>query len=67
MPLAAAPDCWVTYFGVQDVEAAAAEVKAAGGTVLWGPMQTGPGRSIGVIDPTGANVTFMQLDAWPQD
>jgi predicted enzyme related to lactoylglutathione lyase len=65
MAQAGIPDLWVTYFGVPDVEAAAAEVKAAGGTVLWGPMQTGPGRSIGVIDPTGANVTFMQLDQWP--
>lgn len=60
-----APDCWVTYLGVADVHAVADEVKACGGTVVWGPMQTGPGRSIGVKDPQGAMIHFMQLDEWP--
>jgi predicted enzyme related to lactoylglutathione lyase len=63
--MAKMPDCWVTYFGVADVDATAAEVKAAGGTVIWGPMQTGPGRSIGVVDPTGANLSLIQMDEWP--
>jgi predicted enzyme related to lactoylglutathione lyase len=61
------PDMWLTYIGVANVEAAKTEVEAAGGTVLWGPMQTGPGRSIGVQDPQGAVVTYMQLDEWPAD
>jgi predicted enzyme related to lactoylglutathione lyase len=61
------PDMWLTYIGVADVEAAKLEVEAAGGAVLWGPMQTGPGRSIGVQDPQGAVLTYMQLDEWPED
>jgi predicted enzyme related to lactoylglutathione lyase len=65
--MAQAPDMWVTYFGVADVDAAKAEVQAAGGTVLWGPMQTGPGRSIGITDSQGGMVTLMQMDEWPID
>ncbi|MCW2926064.1 MAG: cfp30B [Thermoleophilia bacterium] len=59
-----APDAWVTYYGVADVMAAKAEVTAAGGTVLWGPTQTGPGTTIGVQDPQGAVVHFIEMEQW---
>jgi predicted enzyme related to lactoylglutathione lyase len=65
--MAQAPDMWVTYFGVADVEAAKREVEAAGGSVLWGPMKTGPGRSIGFTDSQGGMATLMQLDRCPTD
>jgi predicted enzyme related to lactoylglutathione lyase len=65
--MAQAPDMWVTYFGVADVEAVAAEVKTAGGTIMWGPMLTGPGTSIGVQDPQGGMVHYIQMEEWPAE
>jgi predicted enzyme related to lactoylglutathione lyase len=62
-----APDMWLPYIGVADLDATKAEVEAAGGMVQWGPMQTGPGRSIGVRDPQGAVTILMQMDEWPTD
>ncbi|MHA3702060.1 VOC family protein [Jatrophihabitans sp. YIM 134969] len=45
---------WSTYVAVDDVEASAAAVTAAGGTVTSGPDDTGPaGRSASCTDPTG--------------
>lgn len=61
------PDSWLAYFGVADVDATKAEVEAAGGEVVFGPMQTGPGRTIGVRDPQGGFIHLMQLDEWPAD
>jgi uncharacterized protein len=49
------PPAWTTYIAVDDVEAAAAKVKAAGGRVLMEPMSVMDfGRMAVAGDPTGA-------------
>ena len=52
---------WHTYIAVDDAEAAATAVTAAGGTVTGGPQDVGPGgRWVGVTDPAGAAVRLWQ-------
>lgn len=46
---------WISYIHVDDVDAASAEVEAAGGTVHRAPFDiAGVGRIAVVADPTGA-------------
>jgi predicted enzyme related to lactoylglutathione lyase len=50
-----APTAWTIYIGTNDVEALAEKVKAAGGTVVAGPMEVGDQGKMAVFqDPTGA-------------
>lgn len=50
-----APPCWTGYVYVDDVDAAAAKLKAAGGSVKKGPMDIpNVGRMAIVTDPHGA-------------
>lgn len=65
--MAQAPDMWSTWYGVADIQATKAEVEAAGGTVMFGPMSTGPGEGMGALDPQGAFVSFIQMHEWPTD
>ena len=52
---------WTTYIGVDDVEAAVANVAAAGGTVVAPPLRAGSaGRLALVTDPTGANLALWE-------
>ena len=52
---------WTTYIGVDDVEAAVANVAAAGGTVVAPPLRAGnAGRLALVTDPTGANLALWE-------
>ena len=52
---------WTTYIGVDDVEAAVANVDAAGGTVVAPPLRAGSaGRLALVTDPTGANLALWE-------
>jgi uncharacterized protein len=53
-PDATAPSHWLSYFTIQDLEAAIAQIAASGGTVLFGPMPIGAGRIAGAMDPQGA-------------
>jgi predicted enzyme related to lactoylglutathione lyase len=49
------PSHWLTYFGVEDTDAAVDKVKAAGGAVNFGPVTMEPGRFAVVTEPgTGA-------------
>ncbi|MCB0877381.1 MAG: VOC family protein [Thermoleophilia bacterium] len=61
------PNFWATYFGVADIEATASAVRAAGGTVVMGPSQLGPGRGVAAFDPQGAAFMAIQMDEWPAD
>lgn len=61
------PSNWGTYFGVADIEATVEEMQAAGGTVLFGPMQMGPGRGVAALDPQGGYFLAIQMDSWPSD
>jgi hypothetical protein len=49
------PALWTLYFGVPDIDASAAAITAAGGTILFGPHEV-PGGEYNVIalDPQGA-------------
>jgi predicted enzyme related to lactoylglutathione lyase len=53
--MAAAPPHWAIYFRVPDINAAAERIKAAGGTILNGPMEV-PGGDwiVNAKDPQGA-------------
>jgi predicted enzyme related to lactoylglutathione lyase len=56
----AAP-AWNTYVAVDDADASAAAVAAAGGTVILGPLDAGPGRRLaGCRDPRGATFRLWQ-------
>lgn len=51
----AQPTMWMMYFGVPDIDKAAAAITACGGKMLWGPHEVPGGEYSGVaIDPQGA-------------
>jgi len=51
---------WTFYFRVPDVDAAAEQVAAGGGTIVMGPMDVPGGERIVVaVDPQGASVGFV--------
>lgn len=63
---------WTTYLAVDDVDAAAAAVGAAGGTVLLPPGDLGNGVRLSiVVDPGGAVIGLWQgtahLGSWLRD
>jgi predicted enzyme related to lactoylglutathione lyase len=49
-----APPSWLTYFGIDDVEAGIARVQELGGTKLVGPIDIGIAKIAVVADPQGA-------------
>ena len=52
---------WHTYIAAADADAAAASVRAAGGTVTLGPVDAGPGGQLaGCVDPRGARFRLWQ-------
>jgi uncharacterized protein len=52
---------WNTYIAVDDADAAAASVRAAGGGVTVQPVDAGPGgRLAGCVDPRGARFRLWQ-------
>ncbi|QMU70962.1 VOC family protein [Streptacidiphilus sp. P02-A3a] len=57
------PSAWAAYFAVADVDAAAREVAAQGGTVLAAAFDSPFGRMCPVLDPLGASFTLCQLPA----
>jgi len=55
LPMPGVPPHWNTYVTVADVDATAAQVPGAGGTVLMGPFDVvDAGRMAVIADPTGA-------------
>ena len=60
-PGADAPTAWTSYVTVDDVDARAARVAGAGGTVLAGPMDIPTvGRMAIVRDPTGGVIGIIK-------
>src|SRR6478735_8187148 len=52
---------WSTYVAVDDADATAAAVTAAGGAVAYGPVDAGPGgRQAACVDPRGAPFRLWQ-------
>ena len=61
------PAHWFTYFAVDDVDAAAAAVTAAGGAVVRPPFDVpGTGRIAILNDPVGAGVGLMTPAPMPE-
>lgn len=59
--LAGHPAFWGVFLAVDDVDAAAAKVEAAGGTIDAGPFDVMEhGRMVAIQDPTGARVNLWQ-------
>jgi hypothetical protein len=55
------PPAWSSYVAVDDLEASAAKVTAAGGSILVAPMDIPvAGRMAFVLDPTGAAIGLWQ-------
>lgn len=52
------PAHWLTYFGVEDADAAAEKVKAAGGEVKFGPVTIDAGRFAVVTEPNAPTAVF---------
>jgi hypothetical protein len=51
---------WLYYFSVSDIEAAAKQVVACGGKIIYGPLTVpGAGRIIQCMDPQGAGFGLM--------
>ena len=62
-PAADAPTMWTSYVTVDDVDARAARVADAGGTVLAGPMDIPTvGRMAIVRDPTGGVIGIIEYE-----
>lgn len=59
--MAQLPTAWLLYFRVDDIDAATARVKAAGGQVMYGPMEVpGGGFIVQALDPQGAAFALNQ-------
>jgi predicted enzyme related to lactoylglutathione lyase len=56
------PPHWIVYFGVSDVDRAAATVPALGGTVLRPATDSPYGRWAKVVDPAGAEFALITGD-----
>ena len=52
------PAHWVSYVSTPDVDAAAKAAEGAGGQILMGPMDVGPGRVAFIKDPSGAGIAL---------
>ena len=51
---APAPPHWLVYFGIDDIDAAAEQIGAAGGTLMIPPQEVPGGRIVVAQDPQGA-------------
>ena len=61
MPLPAGapmPSHWLVYFGTEDVDAAAGQIRSAGGTVVVEPLAVPGGRILVAEDPQGAVIAL---------
>ncbi|MBX3175375.1 MAG: VOC family protein [Gemmatimonadaceae bacterium] len=59
------PPHWMTYLAVQDVEKAKATVLKNGGQVPFGPIEIPYGKFMVTMDPQGAAVSLIELNASP--
>jgi len=59
------PPHWLTYFGVADTDAAIATATAAGGTLMFGPIDIPIGRFAVLSDPQGGVFAAIAMNEWP--
>ncbi|MGH8947119.1 MAG: VOC family protein [Acidimicrobiia bacterium] len=58
------PNHWGVYFAVEDVARAEETARKNGGSVVYGPLESPEvGTFIGIADPSGAQLTLIQLAA----
>lgn len=57
------PANWLTYFAVEDTDAALQKIEALGGSKAFGPMDSPAGRLAVVGDPAGAMFAVIALSA----
>jgi predicted enzyme related to lactoylglutathione lyase len=63
-PMPEIPNHWSVYFAVDDAAAAMDVAKGEGGSISYGPMSIPEvGTFVGIVDPTGAHFTVIQLAA----
>jgi predicted enzyme related to lactoylglutathione lyase len=55
-----APPYWQVYLMVEDVDQAVEKTKAAGGRLIFGPLDTPIARIATVFDPQGASVSLLE-------
>jgi predicted enzyme related to lactoylglutathione lyase len=61
-PGAPMPSHWLVYFGVDDLDAAAARIGSSGGTVMVEPQAVPAGRFLVAQDPQGAFFALFEGD-----
>lgn len=66
-PMEQIPNHWHVYFGTKDLEKTVATVKAEGGEVVAGPMNTPQGPMATIKDPQGVAFSVIQLNEWPTE
>jgi predicted enzyme related to lactoylglutathione lyase len=54
------PVTWLTYFGVEDLDAAASRAQQLGGRALAGPREVPQGRFTPMADPHGATFALWE-------
>jgi predicted enzyme related to lactoylglutathione lyase len=54
------PAHWLVYFGIENTDAAIEKVKAAGGSLMFGPLEIPAGRFAVVQDPQGVAFAINQ-------
>jgi uncharacterized protein len=54
------PPHWQVYLMVESADAAVEQIKAGGGTLIYGPVDIPIARMAAVIDPQGANVALLE-------
>ena len=59
------PAHWLVYFTVESIDDAVAAVRAGGGSVIAGPMDTPMGRVAALRDPQGAAFALFEGDVDP--
>lgn len=62
-----APSYWMNYLHVDDITAAVEKVKSSGGSIAYGPAETGAGTFATITSPSGAHISLIQtegLEEW---
>lgn len=61
------PPFWGAYLGIDDLDAALEKTTKLGGKIVMPPIEIPKGRFAGILDPSGAMITMIQLNEWPDD
>jgi predicted enzyme related to lactoylglutathione lyase len=59
------PPFWGVYVGVENIDAALEATPKLGGKIVMPIIEIPVGRFAGILDPTGAMITLIQMNEWP--